>query len=134
MGETFLSDDDLMAHMCQVHWVYSYAKLRAANVSSTLTALKLASTGRPKMIAFVSSTAAIETEHYVRLSDTLVNQGRLGVPEDDDLQGARSGLKTGYGQTKWVSEKLILEAGRRGLSGRIVRPGYVVGDSRSAGK
>lgn len=86
------------------------------------------------MIAFVSSTAAIETEHYVRLSDTLVNQGRLGIPEDDDLQGSRSGLKTGYGQTKWVSEKLILEAGRRGLSGRIVRPGYVVGDSRSAGK
>ena len=117
-----------------MHWVYSYDKLRAANVSSTLTAIKLASTGRPKLITFVSSTAAIETEHYVRLSDRLVNQGGLGVPEDDDLEGARTGLKTGYGQTKWVSEKLLIEAGRRGLSTCILRPGYVVGDSRSAGE
>lgn len=84
-------------------------------------------------MTFVSSTAAIETEHYVRLSDTLVNQGKLGIPENDDLEGARVGIPTGYGQTKWVSEKLILEAGRRGLSGTIIRPGYVVGDSQSAG-
>ena len=86
------------------------------------------------MLTFVSSTAAIETEHYVQLSDSLINQGRLGVPEDDDLEGARRYLKTGYGQSKWVAEKLILEAGRRGLSGSILRPGYVVGDSRSAGE
>lgn len=100
---------------------------------STLTVLNLASSGRPKSLTFVSSTAAIETEHYVRLSDVLVNQGKLGIPENDDLEGARIGIPTGYGQTKWVSEKLILEAGRRGLTGAIVRPGYVVGDSRSAG-
>lgn len=99
-----------------------------------MTAIKLASTGCPKFITFVSSTAAIETEHYVRLSDKLVNHGQLGVPEDDDLEGARTGLKTGYGQTKWVAEKLLMEAGRRGLSGCILRPGYVVGDSHSAGR
>ena len=99
-----------------------------------MTSITLASTGRPKLITFVSSTAAIETEHYVRLSDRLVNHGRLGVPEDDDLEGARTGLKTGYGQTKWVAEKLIMEVGRRGLSTCILRPGYVVGDSQSAGK
>ena len=124
----------LKAELCQVHWVYSYDKLRAANVSSTMTTIDLASTGRPKSVVFVSSTAAIETEYYVRLSDTLVNQGGLGVPEDDNLEGARTGLQTGYGQTKWVSEKLLLEAGSRGLSGHILRPGYVVGDSESAGE
>ncbi|KAF8531324.1 alpha-aminoadipate reductase Lys1p [Gautieria morchelliformis] len=124
--------DAVLHNGAWVHWVYSYDKLRAANVTSTMTVIKLASTGRPKLITFVSSTAAIETEHYVRLSDNLVNGGGLGVPEDDDLEGARSGLKTGYGQTKWVAEKLIMEVGRRGLSGCILRPGYVVGDSRSA--
>lgn len=99
-----------------------------------MTTIDLASTGRPKSVVFVSSTAAIETEYYVRLSDTIVNQGGLGVPEDDNLEGARTGLQTGYGQTKWVSEKLLLEAGSRGLSGHILRPGYVVGDSESAGE
>ncbi|KAJ6631061.1 alpha-aminoadipate reductase Lys1p [Mycena sp. CBHHK59/15] len=117
-----------------VHWVYPYEKLRSANVLATLTAIDLASTGRQKLLVFVSSTSAIDSEHYVQLSDSLSggHPKYCGVPENDDLDGARSTLKTGYGQTKWVSEKLLFEAGRRGLRGHIVRPGYVVGDSETA--
>ncbi|KAL0563697.1 large subunit of alpha-aminoadipate reductase, partial [Marasmius crinis-equi] len=118
-----------------VHWVYPYEKLRAPNVLATLTALDLAATGKPKSLVFVSSTSAIDTEYYVQLSDNIRLGHRdkyQGVPEDDDLEGAREGLKTGYGQTKWVSEKLLFEAGKRGLRGHILRPGYVVGDSRTA--
>ncbi|EKM56592.1 uncharacterized protein PHACADRAFT_118411 [Phanerochaete carnosa HHB-10118-sp] len=117
-----------------VHWVYPYEKLRAANVLGTLAAVALAATARPKLVVFVSSTSAIDTDHYVQLSDGLARDpdGHGGVPEEDDLEGAREGLKTGYGQSKWVAEKLLFEAGRRGLCGHIVRPGYVVGDSESA--
>jgi len=125
--------DAILHNGAWVHWVYPYERLRSANVLSTLAIIKLASIGRPKAITFVSSTAAIENEHYVRLSDQLVNQGGLGVPENDDLEGARVGLPTGYGQSKWVSEKLLMAAGNRGLTGCIVRPGYVVGSSQSAG-
>ncbi|KAJ7857300.1 alpha-aminoadipate reductase Lys1p [Mycena olivaceomarginata] len=117
-----------------VHWVYPYDKLRNANVLATLTAIDLASTGKQKLVVFVSSTSAIDSEHYVQLSDSLADghSEYRGVPEIDDLEGARSSLKTGYGQTKWVSEKLLFEAGRRGLQGHIIRPGYVVGDSETA--
>ncbi|KAJ7627520.1 alpha-aminoadipate reductase Lys1p [Mycena polygramma] len=117
-----------------VHWVYPYDKLRNANVLATLTAIDLAATGKQKLIVFVSSTSAVDSEHYVQLSDSLAggHSKYNGVPESDDLEGARSSLKTGYGQTKWVSEKLLFEAGRRGLRGHILRPGYVVGDSKSA--
>ncbi|KAJ7152584.1 alpha-aminoadipate reductase Lys1p [Mycena crocata] len=117
-----------------VHWVYPYEKLRSANVLATLTAIDLASTGKQKLVVFVSSTSALDSEHYVQLSDSLAGSHSQthGVPESDDLEGARSSLKTGYGQTKWVSEKLLFEAGRRGLRGHIVRPGYVVGDSKTA--
>lgn len=100
---------------------------------ATLSIIELASTGKQKAVAFVSSTATLEAAHYVQLSDRLANTKQRGVPENDDLEGARTTLKTGYGQTKWVSEKLLKEAGRRGLRGHIVRPGYVVGDSKSAG-
>lgn len=115
--------------------MYPYEKLRSANVLATLTAIDLASTGKQKLVVFVSSTSAIDSEHYVQLSESLADghSKYRGVPESDDLEGARSSLKTGYGQTKWVSEKLLFEAGRRGLRGHIVRPGYVVGDSRTAG-
>lgn len=59
-------------------------------------------------------------------------KGGLGVPESDPLDAGKTGLKGGYGQTKWVSERLLLEAGRRGLAGSIVRPAYIVGDTTSA--
>lgn len=95
---------------------------------ATLTAIELASTQKHKSLVFVSSTSALDTEHYVRLGDSQ----HQGVLESDDLEGARHDLKTGYGQSKWVSEKLLFEAGKRGLRGHIVRPGYVVGDSKTA--
>ena len=95
--------------------------------------IELASTSNPKLISFVSSSSAIDAQHYVRLSDELSNTGIPGIPEDDDLEGARTDLKVGYGQSKWVAEKLLMEAANRGLSVNIVRPGYVVGDSETAG-
>jgi L-aminoadipate-semialdehyde dehydrogenase len=118
-----------------VHWVYPYDKLRPANVLGTLTALELAADAKPKALVFVSSTSALDTAHYVRVSDERSGrpEAERGVPEDDDLEGARDTLKTGYGQTKWVAEKLLFEAGRRGMKGYIMRPGYIVGESQSAG-
>ncbi|KAG8805456.1 large subunit of alpha-aminoadipate reductase [Serendipita sp. 399] len=122
------SVDSVVHNGAMVHWVYPYVKLRAPNVIGTLTALELATTGRNKLFTFVSSTSAIDTEHYVRLSDSRAS----GVPENDDLEGARNDLRVGYGQSKWVAEKLIMEAGKRGLSAHIVRPGYVLGHSVTA--
>jgi thioester reductase-like protein len=113
--------------------VYPYERLRSANVLGTLKAIEFACQGRPKQFIFVSSTSAIDTEYYIRLSESLLQEGKGGVSEDDTLEGSRTGLKTGYGQSKWVSEKLLFEAGKRGLCGYVVRPGYIVGDAETAG-
>ena len=113
--------------------MYPYDRLRSANVLGTLKAIEFACSGKPKQFVFVSSTSAIDTDYYVRLSESLLQEGKDGVPEDDTLDGSRTGLKTGYGQSKWVSEMLLLDAGKRGLCGYIVRPGYIVGDAATAG-
>ncbi|TIB62058.1 hypothetical protein E3P78_02521 [Wallemia ichthyophaga] len=128
------SDSDAIIHNgAFVHWVYSYGKLRSANVLSTMTAIELAANQKAKALSFVSSTSALDTEHYIKLSDELTLSGQSsGLLESDDLEGAREGLGTGYGQSKWVAEKLLMEATKRGLACTIVRPGYVVGDSESA--
>lgn len=133
-----------------VHWVYPYHRLRAANVMSTLACILFCASGKPKTLTFVSSTSALDTDHYVRLSDSLIQaQERgasaqvaqnadpsdlplAGVPEEDDLQGSAHGLKAGYGQSKYVSEKLIMISALRGLRASIVRPGYVLGDSKTS--
>ncbi|CAG8442262.1 2035_t:CDS:10 [Ambispora gerdemannii] len=114
-----------------VHWVYPYTKLRAANVLSTLWAIRLASTHHAKSFHFVSSTSVLDTEHYITLSDEIVERGGQGIYEHDNLEGSRKGLRSGYGQSKWVSEKLVLEARRRGLPATIMRPGYIIGESRT---
>ena len=107
--------------------------MRSANVLGTFAAMELCTVGKPKRFVFISSTSVLDSEHYVRLSDMLLAKGGSGILESDDLQGSRNGLPTGYGQTKWVSEQLVMEAGRRGLQGAIIRPGYIVGDSVTGG-
>ncbi|ORY99593.1 alpha-aminoadipate reductase Lys1p [Lobosporangium transversale] len=114
-----------------VHWVYPYPKLRAANVLGTLQGLKMASTHHTKSFHFVSSTSVLDTAHYTELSDVRADSDRRGVYESDDLEGARYGLRSGYGQSKWVAEKLIMAANAKGLPVTIIRPGYVLGHTRT---
>ncbi|KAH0608522.1 uncharacterized protein H6S33_001656 [Morchella sextelata] len=130
--KTLVDEVDVVIHNgAQVHWVYPYSKLRPANVTGTVDALLLCAAGRPKSFAFVSSTSVLDSDHYVLLSDAIMEKGGSGVPESDDLEGSAGDLGTGYGQSKWAGEYLVREAGRRGLSGCVVRPGYVVGDSKT---
>lgn len=111
-----------------VHWVLPYSRLRAPNVISTMTALSLCANGKPKSFGLVSSTSVLDSDYYVNLSEKSVASGGRGVPEADDLEGSRKGLGTGYGQSKWAAEYITREAGKRGLNGCVIRPGYVTGD------
>lgn len=133
--QRILEEADVVIHNgAQVHWVLPYSNLKGPNVQGTIDAIALCSAGRPKLFAFVSSTSVLDTDYYVQLSEKSIRSGGKGVSEDDDLQGSSKGLGTGYGQTKWVSEYLVREAGRRGLAGSIIRPGYVTGDSKTGGE
>ncbi|CDK24273.1 unnamed protein product [Kuraishia capsulata CBS 1993] len=121
--------DSIIHNGAMVHWVFPYQKMREANVISTVNLVNMAAVGKPKQFVFVSSTSTLDTEHYVSLADELVEAGKPGIPESDDLQGSAHGLGNGYGQTKWAAEYIVRQAGERGLKGAIVRPGYVQGDS-----
>ncbi|KAF9438801.1 large subunit of alpha-aminoadipate reductase [Entomortierella beljakovae] len=123
--------DAIVHNGALVHWVYPYPKMRAANVIGTLQGIKMASTYHTKSFHFVSSTSVLDTAHYIELSDALADSKNRGVPETDDLEGARYGLRSGYGQSKWVAEKLIMTANAKGLPATIIRPGYVLGHTKS---
>lgn len=112
--------------MIQVHWVYPYSKLKAANVLSTIECLKLCSLVKGKSLHFVSSTSVLDTFSYTQL---LESTDQRKVMEADDLEKSSKGLRSGYGQSKWVSEKIIMKARYHGFKATIIRPGYIVGDS-----
>jgi L-aminoadipate-semialdehyde dehydrogenase len=125
------SVDVIIHNGALVHWVLPYSRLRAPNVLSTMTALSLAAVGKPKYFGLVSSTSVLDTDHYISVSDKGLAEGGNGVSEADDLEGSRKGLGTGYGQSKWAAEYLARQAGKKGLRGCIIRPGYVTGDPTS---
>lgn len=112
------------------HSLYTDEALKPANVLSTIAAMSLCrNPSKPKFFCFISSTSVLDTDHYIQLCSA-----GTPVAESDDLEGSRKGLGTGYGQSKWVSEYLIREAGKKGLRGCILRPGYVTGDTRNGGE
>ncbi|KAM0347177.1 hypothetical protein ACHAPU_005118 [Fusarium lateritium] len=129
---TLCNSVDVVIHNgALVHWVKQYKHLEPSNVQSTVDALRLCNQGKPKLFSFISSTSVLDTDHYIDLSHKQTSTGQHAIMEADDMMGSRTGLGTGYGQSKWVSEQLVREAGRRGLLGSVVRPGYILGDASS---
>lgn len=118
---------DELAHRVQVivhagatvNLVYPYAALRGANIGGTREILRLACLGGA-------------TVQYVSTNGVLP-PSQEGWSEDNNLavEDVPEKLADGYGQTKWVAEQLVYEAGRRGLPVRIHRAGTISGHSRT---
>jgi thioester reductase-like protein len=100
--------------------VYSYAELRPTNVDGTRELLRLACSGSAMRVVHISSLAVFPWD---RRSD-----GRRFA---EASAPSPQGLPDGYCQTKWVAERLVEQAAERGLAAIIVRPGLVVGHSRT---
>ncbi|MGK3993744.1 myxochelin non-ribosomal peptide synthetase MxcG [Sorangium sp. So ce1024] len=91
-----------------------YRSLRAANVLGTREVLRLAAAGRPKPVHHVSTLAVAPP---LSLSPEVAE---AFVPP-------HAGLRDGYQQSKWVAERLVQQAGERGLPVAVYRLGRVVG-------
>lgn len=121
-AETFrflCSEVDAVYHCgALVNFIESYDVLKPSNVLGTKEVIRLASTIKLKPMHFISSVAVFPPK---------VNHNGK-ILESDPLPDWRD-LPGGYGQTKWVAEKLVMAAAHRGLPVRIYRPEMVVGDS-----
>lgn len=102
-----------------VNLVYPYAALRTSNVGGTREVLRLAALSGAT-VQYVSTNGVLPPY-----------RSRHGWPEDAMLyvDAVPERLEDGYGQTKWVAEQLVLEAGRRGLPVKIHRAGTISGHS-----
>ncbi|SCL14529.1 amino acid adenylation domain-containing protein/thioester reductase domain-containing protein [Micromonospora nigra] len=103
-----------------VNFVQPYPALRPANVGGTLEVLRLATTGRPSAVHFVSTLGVFVTPSR---TGTLVREG--DVPADCD------GLHDGYNGSKWVADALVRAARERGLPVGVHRPARITGDAGS---
>lgn len=117
---------DVIIHSgAQVSYVQPYSAHRRTNVGGTTEVLRLAATGRLRPIHHVSSIAVFGPSGFF--------DGKRRVFEDQDLDEHLEYLRfdIGYSPSKWVAEKLVWEAARAGLPVTVVRPGFIMGDSRT---
>jgi thioester reductase-like protein/amino acid adenylation domain-containing protein len=110
---------DLIIHAAAVvNLVYPYSALEAANVGGTREVLRLACRHEAKPVHHVSTNG-------------IFPPGMGLCEEEADLDEFAEARDDGYGQSKWVAEKLVREAAGRGLPVSVYRPGNVSGHSES---
>jgi thioester reductase-like protein len=104
--------DTVFHNGATVNYLLNYDRMRDANVRGTNEVLRLAFEGRPKSFNYVSTTFVFGWAVKSILYETDLN-------ENMEL------LDFGYSQSKWVSEQVVMDACRRGLTTRIFRPALV---------
>jgi thioester reductase-like protein len=102
----------------QVHFLQPYKMLAAANVGGTREVLRLACRLKVKPV------------HYVSTIGVFPPPSGHSRPREKDTPPSQ-GVSGGYNQTKWVAERLVALAGRRGLPVAIYRPGRIAWHSRT---
>jgi amino acid adenylation domain-containing protein/thioester reductase-like protein len=114
-----LTIDGIYHSGAMVSFIYPYAALRSINVLGTQEALRLACQGKMKPFHYVS-TIAVATTAEVSTDGRVYEHATLGAIDSFD---------SGYVQTKWVAEHLVMAAQERGLPVSIYRPGRIAGHS-----
>jgi thioester reductase-like protein len=120
-GELAAKIDWIYHNGAFVNLIYPYKPLRAANVLGTQEILRLASQVKVKPVHFISTLDVFQSPRYVEMS-AILETDELSTPER---------LADGYAQSKWVGEKLVMEAHKRGIPACIYRPGMISGHSQS---
>jgi amino acid adenylation domain-containing protein/thioester reductase-like protein len=104
-----------------VSFIDPYERLKAPNVLGTQEVLRLACQGIVKPVHYVSTLGVFASPQYAELPS---------IEEWDDLEFSE-GIDSGYEQSKWVAEKLVIAARSRGLPVAIYRPGRITGHSQT---
>ncbi|GAB7110785.1 hypothetical protein JCM4814A_91030 [Streptomyces phaeofaciens JCM 4814] len=115
LGDLAATCDAIFHNAATVSILRDYATLRAVNTESTAHLLRL---------------AAVRTTplHYVSTL-SVAPPASLSPEVPEAFLPAHEGLRYGYQQSKWASERLLEQAAERGLPVTVHRLGRVVGPS-----
>lgn len=110
---------DMVIHAgAMVNLIYPYSALKEVNVDGTREVLRLACLHGPKPMHHISTNG-------------IFPPGKGFCEEDVNLDTLAEAHGDGYGQSKWVAEKLVEQAAERGLPVHVYRPGNISGHSES---
>lgn len=104
-----------------VNAVYPYSALEASNVVGTQEVLRLASQTKIKPLHFISTVDVFSS----------ANGAGIRTVAEQDAIGPGKSLYSGYAQSKYIAEKLVMMASLRGLPVSIYRPSNIMGHSKT---
>jgi thioester reductase-like protein len=104
--------DSIFHNGATVNYLFNYDRMRDANVIGTNEVLKLAFEGKTKSLNYISTTFIFGWAVKSVLYETDCNK-------DMEL------LDFGYSQSKWVAERVVEDAQKKGLCVRTFRPALV---------
>ena len=104
-----------------VNMVYPYSALEASNVVGTQEVLRLASQTKIKPLHFISTVDVFSS----------ANGSGIRTVGQQDAIGPFQSLYSGYAQSKYIAEKLVMTAHSRGLPVSIYRPSNIMGHSKT---
>jgi myxalamid-type nonribosomal peptide synthetase MxaA len=99
----------------------TYAMAKPANVEATADLLHFATHGRSKQINYISTLGVF--------GEAPAGKTRV-VSEESSIDLEQHPTSQGYAASKWVSEKMFMTAGERGIACNIFRLGLVWADSQ----
>jgi thioester reductase-like protein len=113
---------DVIYHCgASVNMVYPYSALESMNVLGTQEVLRLASQNKIKPVHFIST---------VDVRTSMSNGIEIVTEEDTDTSADSTYLYSGYAQSKYIAEQLVMMAHLRGLPVSIYRPSNIMGHSK----
>ncbi|HYG83900.1 MAG TPA: amino acid adenylation domain-containing protein [Verrucomicrobiae bacterium] len=117
--------DTVYHNGAKVNYIQSYELHKPANVIGTQNILEFAGHGRTKPVHYLSTAAVFGPIGFLEEITTIY--------EADDLDRSEAAVSKdiGYIQSKWVAEKILRIAQRRGMLITVHRPGFIMGDSIS---
>lgn len=104
--------DTVVHNAAHVDYLLGYESLRSENVESTRQLIRFANTGVRKQFHHISSTIVFGWSTLAKMDESYSN-------------AEMNELDFGYAQTKWVAERLAMNASAQGLDVRIYRPAFL---------
>ncbi|MEH7732671.1 amino acid adenylation domain-containing protein [Bacillus pumilus] len=117
--------DAIYHNGAKVNYVQPYHMHKDTNVTGTENIIKLACTEQVKPVHFLSTIAIFGPAGYL--------DGTSDLFEDTSIDAYLPIVEKdiGYSQSKWVAEKIMWEAKKRGVPITVLRPGFIMGDSQT---
>jgi thioester reductase-like protein len=104
-----------------VNYAFPYEALKKANVDGAEEVLRMAVTSRLKRVHHISSLFVFSAKAYKEEP----------VIYEDFVPEHCAGIRIAYGQSKWVAERKMITASKRGIPTTIYRIGRLCGDTQS---